>query len=119
MWVNSGRRGLEPLVHPNVAVRIGLDPRTRQVEPFRIGRAASRAEEMRDGQGMFVVRSADSGLDLAARRRLDPGDLRSEQNLHPILFQDLPDGVGDVRILPDQELTGALDDGDVAAEPAK
>src|SRR5205814_10159950 len=61
----------------------------------------------------------ESSLDLAGRRWRDPTYLRSEHNLHPVLFQDLPHRFGDVRVLPDQELIGALDDRDLTAEAAE
>jgi hypothetical protein len=67
----------------------------------------------------LTVLPGDGRPQAAAADRLNPDGLRRGQDRDPVLAQDSGDLVRDVLVLDHHQARGALDDGDLAAEPAE
>src|SRR5262245_7589033 len=88
------------------------------VQRIGVGSAAGSEEQVRAPDHPLALRGRDSQTDAWSVRGNTPG-LGLEHYFDAVLYQNLPNSVGDVGILIRKKLRVALNYGDLAAEPAK
>ena len=117
--VNAGDTGLQVLVDLDEAVVVETDAGRLGGERLRIRDAADGRQQVRAFELSLTVLRANGQPQAAAVGGLNPGRRRRGQDRDPVIAQDSGDLVRDVLVLDHYQARGALDDGDLAAEPAE